>query len=32
MKQKDKEKQVWPDVLEDAFLDGEWIPTSSISE
>ena len=23
MKQKDKEKQVWPDVLEDAFLDGE---------
>lgn len=24
MKQKDKEKQVWPDVLEDAFLDGKW--------
>lgn len=30
MKQKDKEKQVWPDVLEDAFLDGESEPISAL--
>lgn len=24
LKQKDKDRQVWPDVLENAFLDGEY--------
>lgn len=24
LKQKEKDKQVWPDVLEHAFLDGKW--------
>lgn len=29
VKQKDKDEQKWPDILEDAFLDGTFFPISS---
>lgn len=31
VKQKDKDEQKWPDILEDAFLDGTFFPLFSLS-